>query len=111
MLRPMRSTRKKPLRAAVNKGTAGLRVSDEWWAVLEPVLPSHRNPQRFGGGKPRTPEREGAEAIFSVLRTGCQWGAWDTDRVVSPFHGACAVSRMGGRRGIAKVVESRGGTV
>src|SRR6185436_16379244 len=77
MLRPMRSTRKKPLRAAVNKVTAGFRVSDEVWAVLAPVLPKHRNTHRFGGGKPRTPDRQCADAIFSVLRTGCQWGALD----------------------------------
>jgi transposase len=77
MLRPMRSTRKKPLRAAVNKVTAGFRVSDELWAVLEPVLPKHRNTHRFGGGKPRTPDRQCADAIFYVLRTGCQWGALD----------------------------------
>ena len=73
----MRSTRKKPLRAAVNKVTAGFRVSDELWAVLAPVLLKHRNTHRFGGGKPRTPDRQCADAIFYVLRTGCQWGALD----------------------------------
>ena len=73
----MRQTRKKPQRAGVNKVTAGFRVSDELWAVLAPVLPKHRNPHRFGGGKPRTPDRQCADAIFYVLRTGCQWGALD----------------------------------
>lgn len=73
----MTQTRKKPKRAAVNKITAGFRVSDELWTVLEPLLPKHRNPHRFGGGKPRTPYRQGADAIFYVLRTGCQWGALD----------------------------------
>jgi putative transposase len=71
----MTQTRKKQKRAAVNEVTAGFRVSDELWAVLEPVLPKHRNTHRFGGGKPRTPERQCADAIFYVLRTGCQWGA------------------------------------
>ena len=78
MLRPMRATRKKLPRAAVNKVTAGFRVSDELWVVLEPLLPKHRNRHRFGGGKPRTPDRECADAMFYVLRTGCQWGALDT---------------------------------
>jgi putative transposase len=73
----MTHTRKKQKRAAVNKVTAGFRVSDELWAVLEPVLPKHRNTHRFGGGKPRTPDRQCADAIFYVLRTGCQWGALD----------------------------------
>ena len=74
-------TRKKQKRAAVNKLTAGFRVSDELWAVLEPVLPKHRNRHRFGGGKPRTPDRQCADAIFYVLRTGCQWGALDATEV------------------------------
>jgi putative transposase len=73
----MTQTRKKQKRAAVNKVTAGFRVSDELWAVLEPLLPKHRNTHRFGGGKPRTPDRQCADAIFYVLRTGCQWGALD----------------------------------
>jgi putative transposase len=61
----------------VNKVTAGFRVSDELWAVLEPVLPRHVNRHRFGGGKPRIPDRQCADAIFYVLRTGCQWQALD----------------------------------
>jgi putative transposase len=52
-------------------------MSDELWAVFEPLLPKHRNTHRFGGGKPRTPDRQCADAIFYVLRTGCQWGALD----------------------------------
>jgi putative transposase len=73
----MTQTRKKQKRAAVNEVTAGFRVSDELWAVLESVLPKHSNPHRLGGGKPRTPDRRCADAIFYVLRTGCQWGALD----------------------------------
>ncbi len=73
----MTQTRKKQKRAAVNEVTAGFRVSDELWAVLEPLLPKHPNTHRFGGGKPRTPDRQCADAIFYVLRTGCQWGALD----------------------------------
>src|SRR4029453_11894184 len=65
----MRQRKKKQKRAAVNKGTAGFRMSDEVWAVLEPLLPKHRNTHRFGGGKPRTPDRQCADAIFYVLRT------------------------------------------
>ena len=67
----------KQKRAPGNKVTAGFRVSDALGAVLEPWLPAHKNTHRFGGGKPRTPDRQCADAIFSVLRTGCQWGALD----------------------------------
>ncbi len=73
----MTQARKKQKPAAVNEVTAGFRVSDELWAVLEPLVPKHRNPHRFGGGKPRTPDRRCADAISYVLRTGCQWGALD----------------------------------
>jgi putative transposase len=32
---------------------------------------------RFGGGRPRVADRQCADAIFYVLRTGCQWQALD----------------------------------
>jgi putative transposase len=63
-----------------NKTTTGFRVSDALWALLEPLLPEHVNSHRFGGGRPRVPDRRCADAIFYVLRTGCQWAALnDTD--------------------------------
>ncbi len=58
-----------------NRTTTGFRISDELWAVLEPLLPVHENTHRFGGGRPRIPDRQCADAIFYVLRTGCQWEA------------------------------------
>jgi transposase len=51
------------------------RISDELWALMEPLLPKHQNTHRFGGGRPRVPDRQCADAIFFVLRTGCQWNA------------------------------------
>ena len=58
-----------------NRTTTDFRVSDELWAVLQPLLPEHVNTHRFGGGRPRVPDRGCADAIFYVLRTGCQWQA------------------------------------
>jgi transposase len=58
-----------------NRTTTGYRISDELWAVLQPLLPVHVNTHRFGGGRPRVPDRDCADAIFFVLRTGCQWQA------------------------------------
>jgi putative transposase len=60
-----------------NKTTTGFRVSDDLWAVLQPLLPVHVNTHRFGGGRPRVPDRQCADGIFYVLRTGCQWKALD----------------------------------
>ena len=76
MTTPKTKKRQRP-RAAVNKVTASYRVSDELWAVLEAVVPKHKNFHRFGGGRPRVSDRQCADAIFYVLRTGCQWGALD----------------------------------
>ncbi len=60
-----------------NKTTTNFHVSDELWAVFQPVLPLHKNTHRFGGGRPRVPDRKCADGIFLVLRTGCQWKALD----------------------------------
>src|SRR5712691_6675566 len=60
-----------------NHTTTGFRISDELWAQLQPLLPVHVNTHRFGGGRPRVPDRDCADAIFYVLRTGCQWQALD----------------------------------
>ena len=58
-----------------NPTTTGFRVSDALSAVLEPLIPVRLNTHRFGGGRPRVPDRRCADAIFYVLRTGCQWEA------------------------------------
>src|SRR4051795_8056773 len=43
-------------------------VSDAQWALMEPRLPVHP------GGRPRTTNlRDVVDAIFYLLRTGCQW--------------------------------------
>ena len=49
-------------------------LSDELWEELAPLLPTPRPPS-FGGGRPPLPLRVVADAIFFVLRTGCQWKA------------------------------------
>jgi transposase len=66
-----------------NRTTTGFRVSDALWAVLEPLLPVRVNAHRFGGGRPRQPDRACADAIFYVLRTGCQWQALDQTELVA----------------------------
>lgn len=64
-----------------NATTTAYHVSDELWAVLEPLLPVHENKHRYGGGRPRVPDRRCADAIFYVLRTGCQWAALDQTKL------------------------------
>lgn len=69
------TTKRSRARTPNNRTTTGFRISDELWAVLEPLLPEHVNTHRFGGGRPRVPDRQCSDAIFYVLRTGCQWEA------------------------------------
>lgn len=71
-LHPTKRTR---TRTPNNRTTTGFRISDELWAVLAPLLPEQVNTHRFGGGRPRVPDRCCADAIFYVLRTGCPWEA------------------------------------
>lgn len=68
------SKRTRP-RCRDNRTTTAFQISDELWAVLEPLLPAPVKTHRFGGGRPRAPDRDCADAIFYVLRTGCQWSA------------------------------------
>ena len=58
------------------------RIPDELWEKMKALLPERPNTHRFGGGRPRKPDRACADAIFFVLRTGCQWKALDATRFV-----------------------------
>ena len=55
-------------------------IPDDLWEAIRELLPEHPNTHRFGGGRPRTPDRVCLEAILFVLRTGCQWKALDATR-------------------------------
>jgi putative transposase len=76
-------TKRTRARSVNNKTTTGFRISDALWEVLQPLLPVHVNTHRFGGGRPRQSDRACADAIFYVLRTGCQWQALDQTELVA----------------------------
>ena len=43
-------------------------VTDAQWALIEPLIPV------YPGGRPRTTDlRDVVDAVFYLLRTGCQW--------------------------------------
>ena len=46
-------------------------VTDELWAVIEPLLPAH--PPHPKGGRPWLPDRPALCGILYVLKTGIQW--------------------------------------
>ncbi len=68
-------TKRTRTRTPQNRTTTGCRISDALWAVRAPLLPKHVHTHRFGGGRPRVPDRQCADASFYVLRTGCPWAA------------------------------------
>lgn len=51
------------------------RVPEALWKKVEPLLPKHKNRHRFGGGRPRVPDRKALDGILFVLRTGSQWNS------------------------------------
>ncbi len=46
-------------------------LSDELWALIEPLLPSH--PPSPQGGRPRLSDRATLTGILYVLHTGIPW--------------------------------------
>ena len=49
-------------------------ISDELWTRIQPLLPA-RKVHPLGCHRPRVDDRAAMNAIFFVLRTGCQWNA------------------------------------
>jgi len=58
-------------------------ISDEVWEKIEPMLPKPVNKHPRGGGRKRVCYRKVMNAIFFVLRTGCQWKALDGTGICS----------------------------
>jgi putative transposase len=58
------------------------RIPDALWERIESLLPP-RPPHRCGGHNPRVDDRRAMDAIFFVLRTGCQWNALNATGICS----------------------------
>ncbi len=58
-------------------------VSDEFWALVEPLLPMPKK-HPIGGGRPRVSDRVVLNAILFVLTTGCQWKALSSTGLCAP---------------------------
>ena len=58
------------------------RIPDALWERIELLLPP-RPPHPLGCHNPRVADRKAMDAIFFVLRTGCQWGALDATGICS----------------------------
>ena len=58
------------------------RIPDPLWGRIVPLLPP-RPHHPLGCHNPRVDDRRAMDAIFFVLRTGCQWGALDATGICS----------------------------
>jgi transposase len=58
------------------------RIPDPLWERIEPLLPP-RKPHPLGCHRPRVDDRKAMDAIFFVLRTGCQWKALNATGICS----------------------------
>ncbi len=73
--------------SSITTTTTGFRISDERWAVLEPLLPVHANTHRFGDGRPLM-DRRYTDAILCLCPP--YWlstGDVECDRPVRHIHG------------------------
>ncbi len=61
--KPGRSKRAGPA-TKTDPTTGAFQDSAEFWEVLEPLIPKHVNTHRFGGGRPRVPDRICANGSF-----------------------------------------------
>jgi transposase len=80
------------------------RIPGKLWERIEPLLPAEC--PKAKGGRPRMPNRQAMDAVFYVLRTGCQGKALPHSlAVVSEEHfasskGRCLAGRTSRERGI-----------
>jgi putative transposase len=58
------------------------RIPDALWERVEPLLPP-RPPHPLGCHNPRVGDRRAMDAIFFVLRPGCQWNALNATGICS----------------------------
>ena len=58
------------------------RIPDALWQRIVPLLPP-RPPHPLGCHNPRVGDRRAMDAIFFVLRTGCQWNALNATGICS----------------------------
>ena len=58
------------------------RIPDALWERIVPLLPPRKS-HPLGCHRPRVDDRQAMDAIFFVLRTGCQWNALNKTHICS----------------------------
>lgn len=59
------------------------QFSDELWEKMAPLIPEHKTRHPLGTHRKRVDNRAAMNAIFFVLRTGCQWNALNATGICS----------------------------
>ncbi len=59
------------------------QISDELWEKMRPLIPEHKPHHPLGRHRKRVDNRAAMNAIFFVLRTGCQWNALNATEICS----------------------------
>ena len=59
------------------------KISDELWKKMAPLIPDHKTSHPLGAHRKRVDNRAAMDAIFFVLRTGCQWNALNATGICS----------------------------
>ena len=58
-------------------------LPDALWDEMAPLIPRHATKHPLGCHRPRVPDRQVMNAIFFVLKTGCQWNALNETSICS----------------------------
>ena len=59
------------------KGYEKFRIQDYMWEEMKQIIPKPKDNHPLGCHKPRIDNRKVMEAIFFVMKTGCQWSSLD----------------------------------
>ena len=59
------------------------QISDGLWEKMAPLIPEHKTQNPLGTHRKRVDNRAAMNAIFFVLRTGCQWNALNATGICS----------------------------
>ena len=90
-------------RALVGDFGAGQALSDEQFALLEPMIPPARP-----GGRPRTTDmRRLLDGLFYLVRTGCQWRHLPPPPAFPPWRTVYGYMRAFEDAGVWEVIRHR----
>src|ERR671918_49547 len=76
----MKTTKKSILQSQVRKD---FLIPDLLWDEIQPLLPKHAAHHPLGCHRKRVDDRSAMNAIFFVLKTGCQWNALNATGICS----------------------------